>query len=374
MAFPESVNRAKIVPFKTKIGTRDVFYNMETKQDIKDLTPDRLVEWFGEHGFESWRAGQVMKWVYVRGIDTFAEMTDLSAPLRELLAEHFRVGRLKTEKIDTSQDGTRKYLFALSDATYVESVLIPEKDHYTLCVSSQVGCAQGCRFCCTARGGFTRNLTMGEIISQVRDADIRPDDPKRLTNIVFMGMGEPLLNYRNLVNAIKILADGNNGMKFSPRRITVSTSGLVPGILKLGNDTEVNLAVSLNASEDKTRGMLMPINKNYPLEKLIDACREFHLRPRKRITFEYILIKDINDSEADAKRLAKLLRRVRAKINLIPFNEFEGCDFKRPDESTVLRFQSIMKKNNYTTVIRKSKGPDINAACGQLRAKKGDHP
>lgn len=342
---------------------------MENKHDIKDFTQDKLAEWFMKRGFESWRAGQVMRWVYVRGTNGFGVMTDLGKSLRKLLDENFRIGRLRIERIDKSVDGTRKYLFALSDSNHVETVLIPEKDHYTLCVSSQVGCARGCRFCCTAKGGFTRNLTMGEIISQVRDLDIAPDDPKRLTNIVFMGMGEPLANYANVVNAIRVLADANNGMKFSSRRITVSTSGLVPGILKLGNDIGVNLAVSLNATDDQTRDMLMPINKKYPLEKLIGACRKYHLEPRKRITFEYILIKGVNDSEADAKRLVKLLNRVRAKINLIPFNEFGGCEFKRPEEPTVLRFQEILKKGNYTTVIRKSKGTDISAACGQLRAK-----
>jgi 23S rRNA (adenine2503-C2)-methyltransferase len=295
-------------------------------------------------------------------------MTDVGKEIRKLLSRHFSIARLEKARIETSQDGSKKYLFKLDDGKYVESVLIPEKDHYTLCISTQVGCAQGCRFCLTARGGWVRNLTRGEIIAQVRDVLNCLDASKRLTNIVLMGMGEPLANYRNVVSAINTITDGNHGLGFSNRRLTLSTAGLVPKISNLGRDTSVNLAISLNATDNKTRNMLMPINRKYPLEKLLDACAGYPLLPRRRITFEYILIKGINDSIKDANRLVKLLRPIRAKINLIPFNEYEGSEFNRPEESAILKFKEILHKNNYTAIIRYSKGQDISAACGQLGA------
>jgi 23S rRNA (adenine2503-C2)-methyltransferase len=232
-----------------------------------------------------------------------------------------------------------------------------------------VGCAQDCRFCLTAAGGFERNLSRGEIIAQVRDIKKNLGDQKRLTNIVFMGMGEPLANYKNLVSAINILTDNDSGLRFASRRVTVSTAGLAPKIPALGRDTRVNLAVSLNATDDKTRTRLMPINRKYPLENLMQACRQYLPAPGRRITFEYILIKGINDSAEDAERLVKLLRPIRCKINLIPFNPHEGCDFKRPAEAVIQAFYDILFANNYTVIIRRSKGQDISAACGQLRAR-----
>jgi len=338
------------------------------KTDIKELTIDQLVLWLERKELEHYRAVQILKWIYLHQADTFDIMTDVGKEIRELLSRHFSIALLEKARIETSQDGSKKYLFKLNDGKYVESVLIPEKDHYTLCISSQVGCAQGCRFCLTARGGFVRNLTRGEIINQVRDVSKCLDDSKRLTNIVFMGMGEPLANYSNVVSAINTITDSDIGLGFSSRRLTISTAGLIPKLSDLGRDTTVNLAISLNATDNKSRNMLMPINRKYPLEKLLDACAEYPLKPRRKITFEYILIKGVNDSIKDAKRLVKLLRPIRAKINLIPFNAYEGSEFSRPEESVILSFKEILNKNDYTAIIRHSKGQDISAACGQLRA------
>jgi len=338
------------------------------KTDIKELTIDQLVLWLESKDLEHYRAVQILKWIYLHQADTFDIMTDVGKEIRELLSRHFSIALLEKARIETSQDGSKKFLFKLNDGKYVESVLIPEKDHYTLCISSQVGCAQGCKFCLTARGGFVRNLTRGEIINQVRDVSKCLDDSKRLTNIVFMGMGEPLANYSNVVSAINTITDSDIGLGFSSRRLTISTAGLIPKLSDLGRDTTVNLAISLNATDNKSRNMLMPINRKYPLEKLLDACAEYPLKPRRKITFEYILIKGVNDSIKDAKRLVKLLRPIRAKINLIPFNAYEGSEFNRPEESVILSFREILTKNDYTAIIRHSKGQDISAACGQLRA------
>lgn len=352
---------------------------METKTDIKTLTSDELLSWLQEHGIKPYRGSQILKWIYHRQADTFAEMTDLSIDIRTLLADHFIIARLEQETIEVSRDGSKKYLFKLADGEHIESVLIPEKDHYTLCISSQAGCAQGCKFCMTATRGLSRNLTAAEIIGQVRDIvrDVSGPVLKKghipeempLSNVVFMGMGEPLANYGHLINALTVLNDNESGLCFSNRKITVSTAGVIPNMHKLGRDTRVNLAISLNATDNKTRETLMPINRKYPIEDLIEACRQFPMTGRRMITFEYILMKGINDSEADARRLAALLHPVRAKINLIPFNTHEGSEFNRPDESVILRFQQILHDKSYTCVIRRSKGQDISAACGQLRAK-----
>jgi len=342
---------------------------MAKKTDILELTHEDLVSWLAERKIEKYRAGQIQKWVYLRQADSFELMTDISKDIQALLSRQFMIGRLAAEQIETSRDGSRKYLFRLKDGKTIESVLIPERDHYTLCVSSQVGCAQDCLFCLTATGGFERNLTRGEIIAQVRDIKNELDDPMGLTNIVFMGMGEPLANYKNLVSAIGVIIDTDGGLRLASRRVTVSTAGLVPRLADLGRDTRVNLAVSLNAADNDTRNRLMPINRTYPLEKLLAACRQYPSAPNRRITFEYILIKGVNDSEKDARRLAKLLQPIRCKVNLIPFNPHEGCDFDRPSEEVIQAFYKILFDKNYTVIIRRSKGQDISAACGQLRAR-----
>ena len=339
------------------------------KINILELSKDRFVSWLEERHIESYRAAQVFKWIYLRQVDRFDLMTDIAKDIRTLLEDHFTIDRLQIENIETSKDGSRKYLFTLKDGKCIESVLIPERDHYTLCTSSQVGCAQGCRFCLTARGGLQRNLSKAEIVSQVRDVKNVLDDSKPLSNVVFMGMGEPLANYKNLVAAIEIITDSRFGLGFAGRRVTVSTAGLVPRLASLGRDTKVNLAVSLNAADNHTRDRLMPINRKYPIEKLLEACRLFPLTGGRRITFEYVLLKNVNDSNEDARRLAKLLRPIKSKINLIPFNSHEGCPFQRPDEDAIVRFQNILIERNYTVIIRRSKGQDISAACGQLRAR-----
>jgi 23S rRNA (adenine2503-C2)-methyltransferase len=339
------------------------------QSDIKELSQDQLVAWLETKGIQPYRADQILKWIYLRQTDTFDEMTDLGKPVRELLSRYFTINRLDVADIETSQDGSIKHLYKLDDGKLVESVLIPEKDHYTLCISSQVGCAQGCRFCLTAQGGLGRNLSKGEIIAQVRDIAHKLDNSKRLTNIVLMGMGEPLANYQNVVGAINTISNSNAGLGISNRRITLSTAGIVPRLADLGRDTNVNLAVSLNATDNRTRSRLMPINRKYPIETLLSACAEYPLLSRRKITFEYILIKNINDSNEDAQRLAKLLRPIRAKINLIPFNAYEGCEFERPEESAIHDFKEILTRSQYTAIVRYSKGQDISAACGQLSGK-----
>lgn len=337
------------------------------KIDIKDLSPDQLRDWLQAHGIASYRAGQILRWIYSRQADAFDAMTDIKQEIRHLLCEHFSLRRLTLITLTSAADGTRKYLFQLSDRHCIETVLIPEKEHLTLCISTQVGCAQGCRFCLTARSGLVRNLTKNEMVSQVRDILKDLDEPRRLTNVVLMGMGEPLANYDNVVAAVETLTNRDIGLGFAKRRITISTAGLVPKLRSLGPDTGVNLAISLNATDNPTRNRLMPINRKYPIEALLQACGDYPLPPHRRITFEYILIKGVNDTPADADRLADLLRPIRSKINLIPFNAHEGSDFQPPPESDILRFQDILLGHNYTVIIRRSKGREISAACGQLR-------
>ncbi len=284
------------------------------------------------------------------------------------MQEQAYLSRLIILKVERSSDGTQKFLFELEDGERIESVLIPERGHHTLCLSSQVGCAQGYKFCLTGKMGLKRNLKASEIINQVLavQAALEETEPL-LTNLVFMGMGEPLHNLENTQRALRTMLSPR-GMQFSHRHITLSTAGMVPQMKALGQTVPVNLAVSLNAADDATRNRLMPINRKYPLEILIQACKAFPLPHQKRITFEYILIEGINDSPEAAKSLAKLLRGVKAKINLIPFNAHKGVKFKPPAEEEILRFQDILIRSQYTAVIRRSKGADISAACGQLHA------
>jgi len=340
---------------------------LNKKSDIKNLTKNDLILWLRDNGIHSYRAGQIFKWIYIRQADSFESMTDLGKKTRNLLSSHFTVDRLETVKIEKSVDGSEKTLFRLMDGNHIETVLIPEKKHQTLCISTQVGCAQSCRFCLTARDGFIRNLTSGEIISQIRDVKNSMEHPEFLKNVVLMGMGEPLANYDNVIKALDTITDGDHGLKLSTRKVTVSTAGLIPKFSDLGRDTRVNLAISLNATDNKTRSMLMPVNRRYPIEDLIDACKRYPLSPRQKLTFEYVLIKGINDSPDQAKRLVELLRPIRAKINLIPFNESAESEFQRPDDETVNQFLKVLHDSGYTAIVRHSKGRDISAACGQLR-------
>lgn len=339
-------------------------------QEIKDLDRRQLAEWIAAHGLPRFRNEQILRWLYARRARSFDRMTDISKPTRQMLDTHFTITPPMISEVETSSDGSRKYLFVLKDGNTIESVLIPERNHYTLCISTQVGCAMGCRFCLTGQSGLTRNLSKAEILDQVLGVlDELPENAMRLTNIVLMGMGEPLANYDNVRQAIAILTDNRIGLQFSHRRVTLSTAGIIPRLKDLAQDTNIRLAVSLNASDDQTRSYLMPVNRTYPLEQLIAACAAYPLAARDKITFEYILIRDINDRPEDAKRLARLLKPLRAKINLIPFNEHPECQFQRPSQAVIEAFQAELLKRHYTAIIRWSKGTDISAACGQLRAK-----
>ena len=342
--------------------------NSSPPPDIKDLNRSALYQWLQQHDETAYRVDQIWRWIYRGQVDTFDAMSNLGKSLRAALAGSFAIGRLTIAKHEIAGDGAEKFLFRLADGRHIESVLIPERNHTTLCLSSQVGCAQNCRFCFTATGGWERNLTLGEILAQVRDIKQGLNVPEALTNIVFMGMGEPLANYRNVVDAIHLLADAKAGFGFSRRKITVSTAGLVPQLEALGRDTQISLAISLNAADNDTRSQLMPINRRYPIETLLEACRRYPLRRNERMTFEYILLQGINDRLQDARQLAKLLRPIRAKVNLIPFNEHAGCRFQRPSEAVMLQFQQHLIDQGYTAIIRNSKGHDISAACGQLKA------
>jgi 23S rRNA (adenine2503-C2)-methyltransferase len=336
--------------------------------DIKNLSREELERLLKNCGKQSYRAQQIIQWVYHRKVDSFQEMTNLSAKLRELLQETMRMGCLALTEIETSSDGSQKFLFSLEDGESIESVIIPDKGRLTLCVSTQAGCGFGCRFCLTGQRGFSRNLTTSEIIGQVLTVQkgLRSNS---LTNIVLMGMGEPLANFENTMKALEIMGYGD-GLQFSKRRITLSTVGLVPEIERLGRSPrQCRLAISLNATDNGTRNFLMPINQKYPLNDLLEACRRFPLAPRERITFEYVLIKGINDSEEDAKRLPKTLQGIRAKVNLIPYNECRSLPFKRPNENRVLAFQKVLLQKDMTAIVRKSRGADISAACGQLMGK-----
>jgi len=339
------------------------------KIDIHTLSQDRLIAWLAQRDIASFRAEQIRRWIYTAQADTFEEMTNIKKEIRQLLSENLTIPRLKVVTVENSQDGCCKFLFELTDGHRIESVLIPERTHDTACISSQVGCAMGCRFCLTAQMGLVRNLTAGEIVAQVRDIKHFLGKENKLTNIVFMGMGEPLANYDNVRTAIGTLSDDKAGLGFSPRKITVSTSGLVPRILDLGRDTTAQIAVSLNAVDNETRSRIMPINRKYDIETLLAACWSVPLPPRRKITFEYILMKGLNDSETHARKLASILKASKAKVNLIPFNPHDGCDFQRPDEESVFSFQKILLNSKFTTNIRMSKGTDISAACGQLQAK-----
>ena len=336
------------------------------KIDLKSLSKDDVESFIKDAGLPSFRSRQILHWIYERYAQSLEEMTELSKKLREELAERAYISNLTLLNRMTSHDGTEKFLFGLEDGETIESVLIPDEERLTLCISSQVGCAMGCVFCLTGKSGLKRNLGPHEIIDQVISVN-RMILPRRITNIVLMGMGEPLANFDNVVEALRRMT---GVMVISPRRITLSTAGIVPRIAELGQlGLKVNLAISLNATTDSVRDVIMPINKTYPIKAVLDTCRKLPLQQTRKITFEYVMLKDINDSTADAKRLVRLLHGIQSKINLIPFNPYSDCEYERPDDIAVLRFQEIMAKAEVTVIIRKSKGRDILAACGQLKAR-----
>ncbi|MEA1938346.1 MAG: 23S rRNA (adenine(2503)-C(2))-methyltransferase RlmN [Pseudomonadota bacterium] len=342
--------------------------------DLIGLTRDELEAELGRLGLPPFRMRQVWHWMYYRGARSFADMTTIAKPVRAQLAESYRIGRLGIVRDLTSVDGTRKWLLSTEDGNEIESVFIPEEDRGALCVSSQIGCSLNCSFCHTGTQMFVRNLTAGEIVGQVmilRDALGEWCGPmvRRFTNIVVMGMGEPLFNYDNIAAALKIIMDGD-GLAISKRRITLSTSGVVPMIERVGRDLGVNLAVSLHATNDELRTRIMPINRKYPLAKLMEACRNYPTASNaRRITFEYLMLKGVNDSDADAHAFVKLIKGVHAKINLIPFNPWPGCDFESSDPDRIEAFAQILLRGGYACPIRQPRGQDIMAACGQLRSE-----
>ena len=346
------------------------------KRDLKELSADGLAGWLRSEGEAPYRARQILTWLYRRSAASFDEMTDLSKRLRERLESAFTIGRPTVVRLSRAADGTRKFLFGLADGGQIESVLIPAEmsERLTLCISSQVGCGMGCAFCATATLGLKRSLTAGEIVDQVLEARRELETSRAagepqstITNIVFMGMGEPLHNYECVVEAIGLLT-AEWGVGFSPRRITVSTVGLVPQMKRLLEETKVNLAVSLSGTIDDQRGRLMPVNRKYPIATLLGACRELPLPRRKRITFEYVMLAGVNDSLADARRLGKLLCGIPSKVNLIPFNAFPGSRFTSSGRPAIEAFRAALLRQGVHATIRESRGRDIQAACGQLAA------
>jgi 23S rRNA (adenine2503-C2)-methyltransferase len=348
----------------------------EARPDLRALSLDRLEALVAALGERPFRARQLHRWLHQKGAATLDEMTDVPRALRAALLERTALTTLERASEQRSSDGTIKWTWRTHDGKLVESVYMPEPDRRTLCVSTQVGCAVGCTFCLTGTMGLARNLGAGEIVDQIHRANRRlvelglAEGPRPLTNLVFMGMGEPLANYRSLVAALSLLLS-EDGPNFSHRHVTVSTSGLVPMIRRLGEDTPVKLAVSLNATTDAQRDALMPINRRYPLSELMAACRSFPTRNGRRITFEYVLLDGVNDAPEDAERLAALLRGIPAKVNLIPYNPNPGLPYRAPPPERVVAFGERLAARSLTVVVRKNRGRDISAACGQLAAEGG---
>ncbi len=340
------------------------------KVNLKNLSPAELESFTASFGKERYRSTQLLRWLYQRGAHSLDEMTNLSKKFRRELSQVSFISVLRPLRIEQSRDGTKKFLFQLEDGNRIESVLIPDKSRLTLCLSTQAGCAMGCRFCLTGRNGLKRNLTVSEILNQILSVKQLLPDGSSITNIVLMGMGEPLANYENTLKAIGLMTYPE-AFKFSSRRVTLSTVGLLPQLEQLSKEkVRFRLAVSLNASDEETRSRLMPVNRLHPLKKTLEICRKFPLQPRARITFEYVLLEGENDSPEDAKRLLKILKAIPSKVNLIPLNEAPGIPFKRSSEERVRRFQEILMKGGMNAIVRASKGADISAACGQLQAKR----
>jgi len=324
----------------------------------------------------SFRATQIYKSVYQRWLDKFESMTDLPMTSRRSLSEEWNINLPPIHRRFDSMDGTRRYLVRLDDGEFAETVFIPEEHRSTVCISSQVGCALACTFCLTGQLGLTRHLTAGEIVTQVLIAqrDNLSWEMRDSFNIVLMGMGEPLHNYDNVMKALRILHD-EHGLNMSMSRITLSTAGLLPAIERLSREPAIpNLAISLTGATNEKRNRLMPINRKYSLEELLDAVGRFPLKHRQRITFEYVLLRDVTDSPDDALNLVKLLKGIRAKVNLIPLNEAEELDYRRPSDAAVERFQQILADHHISAFVRKNRGNDISAACGQLKKKWADEP
>lgn len=347
----------------------DLGLNGGTKKNIKEIDAGPIEEWLAGRREPPYRAQQIQKWLFQKGASSFVEMTDLSLALRKALEETFSIGRVKIVRASTSLDGTKKFLFGLGDSLNIESVLIPEAKRLTLCISTQAGCGFGCAFCATALMGFKRSLRAWEILEQILLA--RQDLPpaRQITHVVLMGMGEPLANYAQTVRALGVMTDGKWGMGISPRRITLSTVGLVPQMKRLMEDSRVNLAVSLHATTDEVRSQLMPVNRKYPLDELMECCRSLPIPKRKRITFEYVLLRGVNHSAEDARRLSRLLKGVPSKINIIPFNPHPGSPYERPSPEEIRKFQVALCAQGHQVNVRLPRGDDIQAACGQLNSE-----
>ena len=334
--------------------------------DIAELERPALEAMLAEEGHPRFHAAQIFRWIYRRGLSDITDMTDLSLELRAALAEELTVSTPRIVKREKSTDGTEKFLLRLADGRSIESVFIPDTPAMTFCVSTQVGCAMACAFCLTGRMGLVRNLTAGEIVGQVRVLADALGLRNTAFNIVLMGMGEPLHNYDETMKALRILAD-EQGFAINPRRVTLSTVGLLPALEKLAREPIMpNLAISLHAPTDEQRGELVPLNRKYGVAEIVAACRRFPLRKRSRITFEYVLLAGVNDSPEDARRLAKVLAGVKAKVNVIPLNAAAGIPFERPSDEAIDRFAATLAGRGISVSVRKSRGRDIRAACGQL--------
>jgi 23S rRNA (adenine2503-C2)-methyltransferase len=345
--------------------------------DVSSLTLEGLTRFVTEQlGERAFRTGQIYRWIHQRGVTSFDEMTDLSKAFRQKLKEHAEIVPLVKDLEQRSVDGTIKYRFKTRDGRYIESVYMPSEDRKTLCVSTQVGCAMACSFCMTGTLGLKRNLTPGEIVAQVHtvNREVRQleglETYRPLSNLVFMGMGEPLHNFENLKTALSIL-QSEDGPNFSHRHITVSTVGLVPMIERFGQETDVKLAISLNASTDEQRSKTMPVNRKWNIAALLEACRKFPLRQGRRITFEYVLLRGFNDTDEDAHRLVQLLEGIPAKVNLIPYNENPGLGFQTTMEERAEAFRAILAEGHIAAFIRQNRGRDIAGACGQLANRGG---
>lgn len=336
-------------------------------------TEDELIEFAKELGEAPFRGKQLYRSIYSRRMLDFAQMTELSKPLRDKLTESATITETKIERVFHSIDGTRRYLLRLGDGREAEAVFMPEARRDTICISCQVGCAVGCKFCMTAQLGVKRNMTAGEIISQIvivlNDVYGEGVETPHGTNLVFMGMGESFLNYQEVMKSIRLMAD-EKGLEISPKRVTVSTSGIVPRIYEFANEQiRPHLAISLSATSEDQRNDLMPINRKYTLAELMKACREFPLNDRERMTFEYVMLDGVNDSDEDARRLVKLLNGIRAKVNLIPHNPAPELPYRASPMARILAFQKLLVERDVPAFIRKPRGQDISAACGQLAAR-----
>jgi 23S rRNA (adenine2503-C2)-methyltransferase len=339
---------------------------MFNRHDLAEMELHEIEQALDSMGHPRFHARQLFQWVHKRAVTDFAEMTDLGRDLRAALASQFRIVTPDVVRRDTSSDGTTKFLMRLEDGQLIESVFIPDTPANTFCVSTQVGCAMKCGFCLTGRMGIIRNLTAGEIAGQVRVLTRELGMLQARFNIVLMGMGEPLHNYDAVMKALRMLND-EHGLAVGPRRVTLSTVGVLPNLERLATEPLMpNLAISLHATTEEQRDLLVPINRKYGLKELLDACRRFPVKRRERITFEYVMLKDVNDSDDDARRLVRLLHGIKAKVNLLPLNEAPGISYERPSEARVNRFAQIVADRGMVVSVRKSRGRDIRAACGQL--------